>query len=175
MLESNHAIVEAGGRLRPRDVRCDRVVRRRGMTLIEVLVASVLLGVGVSGLMLTAALGMRNQQRTEQRGAALYLANEKLAEIETIGSRMWSLTNPTSGAETRGGVEYIWSTEISPLTEGELSEVRVEVSWQGRGTAGGAVELETLLNDYGSQVTAKPADEQEGSAMDVKAQGRERR
>jgi Tfp pilus assembly protein PilV len=143
------------------------------MTLVEVLVASVLLGIGVSGLMLTASLGLRNQQRTEQRAAALYLANEKLGEIEMTGARMWSLTHPTSGAETRGGIEYTWSTRITPRTEGELSEVLVEVDWQGRSTAGGKVELETLLNDYKALTAAKPLDERQGGAMDVKGPGRE--
>ena len=145
------------------------------MTLVEVLVASVLLGVGVSGLMLAAGLGLRNQQRTEQRAAALYLAYEKLAEIEVAGARMWSLTAPTSGSETRGGVDYTWSAKIESRTEGELFDVRIVVNWQGPGTAGGKVELETLLNDYKAKALELPMDERQGGAMDVKEAPKEQR
>ncbi len=151
-----------------------RLGGRRGMTLIEVLTASVLLGVGVSGLMLAAGLGLRNQQRTERRSAALYLAHEKLAQIDAVGARMWSLTEPTRGSENRDGVEYTWSATIESRTEGELFDVRVEVDWQGGGAAGGRVELETLLNDYKSQTPALPLEDQKAGAMDVKERGRER-
>ena len=148
------------------------------MTLVEVLVASVLLGVGVSGLMLAAGLGLRNQQRTEQRAAALFLAHEKLAEIEVAGARMWSLTTPTNGSESRGGVDYTWSAKIESRTEGQLSGVRIEVSWQSRGTICGKV-TDTLrmakdLNDYRSEMTALPLEDQQGGAMDVKERSRER-
>ena len=145
------------------------------MTLVEVLVASVLLGVGVSGLMLAAGLGLRNQQRTEHRAAALYLAHEKLAEIDVTGARIWSLTEPTSGSENRGGVDYSWSAKIESRTEGELFDVRIEVNWQGQGNAGGKVELETLLNDYKANTPALPLSEQHGGATDVKEAPKERR
>ena len=145
------------------------------MTLIEVLVASVLLGVGVSGLMLAAGLGLRNQKRTEQRAVALYLAYEKLAEIDVAGARMWPLTAPTSGSEARGGVDYAWSAKVESRTEGELSDVRVEVNWQAPGTTGGKVELETLLNDYKSKTPEQPLEDQQGGAMDVKESAKEPR
>jgi len=145
------------------------------MTLIEVLVASVLLGVGVSGLMLAAGLGLRNQKRTEQRAVALYLAYEKLAEIDVAGVRMWSLTAPTSGSETRGGVDYTWSAKTESHTEGELSDVRIEVNWQGRGAAGGKVELATLLNDYKGKTMELPLDKRQGGAMDIKESAKEQR
>jgi len=163
------------GRLSARALRGVRCAGRPGMTLIEVLVASVLLGVGVSGLMLAAALGLRNQQRTEQRAAALFLAYEKLAEIEVAGARMWSLTAPTSGSAARCGVDYTWSAKIESRTEGELFDVRVEVNWPGRGAAGGNVELETLLNDYKAKTLALPLEEQQGGAMDIKEAPKEQR
>ncbi len=140
---------------------CRRTSSRRGMTLVEVLVASVLLGVGVAGLIFSATLGMRNQQRSEQRMAALYLAQEKLAAIEVVGPRFWSLAEPSRGTETRGNVAFEWSVQIEAMTEGELFDVKAEVSWLGPG-GGGEVELETLLNDYeAAAMTAAGQDERE--------------
>ncbi len=117
------------------------------MTLVEVLVASVLLGVGVAGLMLSATLGIRNQQRTGHRSAALYLAQAKLAEIEAAGPRVWSLSGQTTGSESIGDMSYEWSVAIELMGEGELYDVQVQVNWSGAGD-GGTAELETYLNDY---------------------------
>jgi len=122
-------------------------VSLRGMTLVEVLVASILLGVGVAGLIFASTLGLRNQQRSGQRIAALYLAEGKLAEIEVVGPRIWSLAEPSRGTELRGDASYEWSIRIEPMTEGELFDVKVQVGWSSSGGSG-RVELETLLNDY---------------------------
>jgi type II secretion system protein I len=127
--------------------RDGRLRSLRGMTLIEVLVASVLLGVGVVGLVSVASLAMRNQQRTEQRASALYLAQEKLAEVELIGPHIWMLGHPTRGAQEREGVAYEWTTQIEQLAVGELFSILVDVRWSGP-VGGGTIELETWLNDY---------------------------
>lgn len=125
------------------DSRC----HARAMTLVEVLVASVILGVGVAGLLSATALGMRNQGRSEQRMAALYFAQEKLAEVEAVGPRMWSLTREKQGSQQREEIMYSWSLAIVAMTEGELYDVLVTMEWNGP-TGGGKLELETLLNDY---------------------------
>ena len=116
------------------------------MTLVEVLVASVLLGVGVTGLISAASLAMRNQQRVDYRVAALYLAQEKLASVERVGAHIWMLGHPTQGTEEHDGVVYDWTIQIEQLGVGELFSVSVEVGWSGPG--GGVVEFETWLNDY---------------------------
>ena len=119
----------------------------RGMTLIEVLVASVLLGIGVVGLISVATLAVRNQQKVAQRAAALYLAQETLAQIELVGPHVWMLGYPTQGSQEHERVVYEWTARIEPLAPGELFSVLVEVRWSGSGS-GGAVALETWLNDY---------------------------
>ena len=142
------------------------------MTLVEVLVASVLLGVGVAGLLSAAALGMRNQGRSEQRIAALYVAREKLAEVETVGPRIWSLTESSQGGERRGNVGYEWNIDITALTEGELFDVEVTVKWQGL-SGDGEVELETLLNDYRAAVLMRDDERGESPvAPDAHSTGR---
>ena len=128
------------------------------MTLIEALVASVLLGVGVAGLTSVATLAIRNQQRTERRASALCLAQEKLAEVELVGPHVWTLGHPARGIQEHGPAAYEWTVEIEQLGVGELFSVLVEVRWSGPG--GGRVALETWLNDY--EAVALPATEQGG-------------
>ncbi len=125
------------------------------MTLLEVLVSTVLLGVGVAGLVSVATLAMRNQQRVDQRSAALCLAQEKLAEVEIIGPHIWSLGHAMQGAEPRGDITYQWSLEIDEMTAGELFSVIVGVAWDSTG-GGGAVRIETWLNDYEAVAAPSP-------------------
>lgn len=120
---------------------------RRAVTLIEALVASVLLGVGVVGLMSSVTLGLRNQLRSQHQTAALYLANAKLAEVETVGPYVWSLGYPTESSEDQGDVVYRWTLDIERMTPGELFRVCAQVDWSTTGDSG-SVEMETWLNDY---------------------------
>ncbi len=136
------------------------------MTLVEVLVASVILGVGVAGLMFAATLGLRNQQQAEQRIAACFLATGKLGEIEAVGPHTYSLTRATTGSETLGDAAYQWATQIVEQTEGELFRVTVTVDWEGAGGSG-RVTFETLLNDYEAAVAALFDEQQREGAIDA--------
>lgn len=122
---------------------------RRAMTLVECLVASVILGVGVAGLLSAAALSLRNQQATEHRATAVWLAQEKLAEVELAGPYA-SQSRPTQGTQSQQGVTFTWTLTIEPESVGELYSVLAKVEWTGPGSSG-QVELETLLNDYESE------------------------
>jgi len=127
----------------------------RAMTLIEALVASVLLGVGVVGLMSAGTLAVRNQRRFEYRTGAMCLAQEKLAEVEVVGAHIWTLGHPTTGSLERQGVVYDWEIRIESQAVGELLSVVVEVNWQA-GMRSGTVEVETWLNDYEGAMLETP-------------------
>lgn len=120
---------------------------RRAMTLIEALVATVLLGVGVTGLISAASLGLRNQLRSEQRTAALYFAQEKMTDVEMVGPYLYLLERPQKGEELRGDLLFEWTIEIEEQAAGELYSVNVQIEWFGAGR-GGSVTVETWLNDY---------------------------
>lgn len=122
-------------------------VFRHGFTLIEALVASVLLGIGVVGLLSAAVLSMRNSQRTEFSVTAMNVAREKMAEVQVKGPAMWVLGEKTHGLELHGEVSCEWSIAIEELTPGELHDVIVTVDWQTESMSG-TVELETWLNDF---------------------------
>ncbi len=132
----------------------------RAMTLVEVLVASILLGVGVVGLLTVGTLALRNQQRVDQRAGALCLAQDRLAEVENVGPRVWTLGRPMHDSQELNGILYDWTLKIDSLSAGQLYSVLVEVSWPG--PSGGNVKLETWLNDY--EAAAKEKAEQRSAA-----------
>jgi Tfp pilus assembly protein PilV len=134
----------------------------RALTLIEALVSSVLLGVGVAGLMSAATVGLRNEQKMEQRTFALYLAKAKLAQVETVGPHIWSQSEPMKGTETQKGIVYDWTISIDQLSAGELFDVRVTTDWAGP-TGQGTIELETWLNDYEAKAVNKAVSENQAN------------
>jgi prepilin-type N-terminal cleavage/methylation domain-containing protein len=121
--------------------------RKRGFTLIEALVATVILGVGVVGLLSASVMGMRNSQRSEYAVTAMNVAREKMAEIQVKGPGVWTLGEKCNGREVRGGVVCEWTISIEDMTPGELYDVLVTVDWE-TATTSGKVKLETWLNDY---------------------------
>ena len=141
--------------------------RPGGMTLIEVLVATILLGVGVTGLMSAATMAIRHQHRSVERTTAAWLANERLSEVARIGPYAWSVSRrPMEGTEPAGAVSYAWTLDIEPASDGLIGElyiVNVEVTWKSAGgRGGGTVAMETWLNDY-EAVALTPKDQRERS------------
>jgi prepilin-type N-terminal cleavage/methylation domain-containing protein len=136
-----------------------RSTPRRGLTLLEVVVATVLLGLGVTGLMSATTLAVRNQRSADQRTAALYLAQEKLAEIETVGPHIWLLSRETEGTVEQPDTMFRWTVTIEPQTTGELFAVQVAVEFS-TASRSGSVALETWLNDYAAAAMLNPAEDE---------------
>lgn len=121
------------------------------MTLVEALVATVILGIGVSGLLAGVTLGVRNQERSAQRAQALGVAQEQLAQVDLIGPHVWMLGRPTQGETQVGDRTYTWSLSITQQPVGELFSVTASVSWDN-----GSVQLATMLNDYAAKSSMTP-------------------
>jgi len=136
------------------------------MTLVEVLVATVLMGIGVVGLISAATQGMRRFDREEQRAVALGLIQEKLAEIEMIGPQVWMLARPESGTEQRGNAAYTWTTQIDEQQAGALFSVNITVSWAGP-AGNGSVEIETWLNDYKARSASSAGERESGNPSEA--------
>lgn len=136
------------------------IIRNRKLksfTLIEALVASVLLGVGVVGLISAATLGMRNQRRVQQRAKAMYMAEELMSQVDMTGAHLFLLGHETNGTEERGDAVYEWRIDIEQQSTGELFSVKVVVDWH-EGNCEGNVELSTLLNDYAAMAMDMPTE-----------------
>ena len=106
----------------------------RGMSLIEVLVAFVVLSMTMAIIMQIFSGGIRNARVTDHYSRALYLAQSRLAAV--------GVEEPISPGETsgEGGAPLRWRISILPLdVEGgavaqtPLYQVRVRVEWNEDG------------------------------------------
>ncbi len=120
--------------------------RRRGFTLIEVLVSLALVGAilpaAMAGISLAMGLGVTARQRTE----AAILARSKLAEMMATGDWQSSATRGDFGDEWP---QYSWQVAVSEWEEPQVSEVALTVTWKARGQTRSVVM--TTLGYAGSE------------------------
>jgi prepilin-type N-terminal cleavage/methylation domain-containing protein len=108
---------------------------RAGFTLIEVLVAIVLIEVGLLALVAGSAVLVRQTSEVRARSNALRAAT---ARIEALGA---GPCVSTSGASTVGDVHELWSVD---LQANHVREVRDSVAFTAAGI-GRSLALRTRL------------------------------
>ena len=123
----------------------------RGFTLVEILVALVVLAVGLFALGSFQTDTLRNTGLNKQRTAALTLAQERLdtlrdfahaAEVEAMASG--------SDARTVDGTTFTRTWTVQPQADGSLA-IGLQVTWPGPdGTVSEdtTVTLNTVVSNY---------------------------
>ena len=99
--------------------------RRRGITMIEVVVAIALLGVGIAACTACIGTATHASARAEELTAVQLLAREKLAELDLQGAEEGANTGDF-GPERPG---YAWQTTATPADVRGLLQVRLRIVW----------------------------------------------
>lgn len=117
-------------------------MRRHGFTLLEMLVATLIMGIAVIGLMSEITSSMRNASRVTNRDRAALLARSKMDEL--LADPQFPLETPVEGAfdaSLTGGVEGGWRARLtrfemppSPAPgQQSLDRMSLEIWWMARG------------------------------------------
>ena len=104
-------------------VRSQLRVVPRGFTLLEVLVALVVVAVALAALARAGAQALETQAALEERTFALWVADAVLAEIRL---EQGSAPGRLQGERRMGERDWTWRALIQPAPGGEL--VRVDVA-----------------------------------------------
>jgi general secretion pathway protein I len=126
--------------------------RERGFTLLEVLVATAIMGIAVAGVLSGLAAASRNASRLTQYSRATILARQVMDELLTDDtlSRKVPVEGRFAPAQS-GGVEAGWRAQVSPFESLEgagagsavLDQIRLEVWWMD-----GPTRRSFLLDGY---------------------------
>lgn len=93
-----------------------RRVRSRGFTLLEVLVATLIMAVAVTGLLSAISTSLRSAARLTDYDRATLLARQKMDEL-LIAKGLPKLTTFEGGweREATGGVNMGWRAKLTPF------------------------------------------------------------
>lgn len=117
-------------------------MRTRGFTLLEVLVATLIMAVAVTGLMSALSGSLRNAARLTDYDRATLLARQKMDELLIANGLPKGATFAgTWGPEVTGGVEMGWRARLSPFEKAPganlgspfLERVQLEIWWMNGG------------------------------------------
>lgn len=99
--------------------------RQRGFTLVEVMVALAIFAIAALVFLKNATLMVQQQQRLEEKTLALWLAENRLAELRL--SQPWPPIGSTETEVTSAQREWRISTEVSETALPTLRKVLVTV------------------------------------------------
>lgn len=169
--------------MRAEQTAASRRPGERGLTLIEVMAAVALLGLVYTALASKATQGVMSEGDSLRRFQASLIADEKLAEIETIAAMKQTPDLGRSEDESEDGVFLIdvevseWKLPLPPEPEGSeparpnsesvlgggegdpgaLLQVRVRISWVGA-FGERSIERVTFVLDQDQIRVLAPAD-----------------
>ena len=122
--------------------------RKRGFTLIECLVTTVILGIGVDGVAGMFACATISERKAAHMAQARNLAEETLEAVRAGGYAVFdeasgSVSIPTPGIPRSTGV-LAW--QPYPTAADNLKLVALNLSWEWAGSSSGAYTVVTLVS-----------------------------
>lgn len=116
------------------------VVKKRGFTLIEVLVAIILLGTGIAAVSLALGNVARNAARIEESASLNRLAARKLDELVATGE---ATNGNASGTFEEGFPNVNWAITSEPSGVENLNTITITVSKEANDETG--KQMSTLV------------------------------
>ena len=118
-----------------------------GFTLVETLVAGVILTLSAVALGITISQGMNSLALARDYQQAAELLDRTLTKIDLIGPSRLFYEGPLTDAFSPPYDRFAWQAQIEPLTDGYLYEVTVRIFWTTPIGTQRSVQAQTLLND----------------------------
>ncbi|MDP7029145.1 MAG: hypothetical protein QF733_02890 [Phycisphaerales bacterium] len=109
-----------------------RTFNARGVALLDVILAALMLGVGLSVTLSLASQALRAEQTGERRLTASWLADEALAMVVAVGPSLYSQSEPTSGYFDPPFDRYEWVLDMNQPSDWGPWDVAATVTWQDR-------------------------------------------
>jgi general secretion pathway protein I len=119
--------------------------RNDGFTLIEVLIAMVMVVVGMVLLSQAFSAGLRAVSVADRSSQAQLLAEQKISELEVLS---FSSLQTDSGDFGDDYPDYTWQTEVSSTDLDNMKKVILTVSWTHENTARSIV-ITRYFTDHG--------------------------
>lgn len=101
------------------------MLKNRGFTLIEMLVAMAILAVAMGALLQTAAQNAVNTTSLRDRTLAQWVAANKLAELQI--NKTWEEVGKRNGEMQMANNTWYWQTDVQQVNDKDLRRVEISV------------------------------------------------
>ncbi len=101
------------------------MTRQQGFTLVEVLVALLILAIALGAGIVTMSQQARNAEHLKHKTLGLWIAHNRLTEYQLLSE--WPDTGETSGENEMSGVEWRWTTKVSETEDENLRRIDIRV------------------------------------------------
>lgn len=116
----------------------------RGFTLVEVLVALVVLAIALAAIMRAMAQAIDTTASLREHDVALWVAQNRYAEHQM--RRDWPAVDTTDGEAEMGGKKWFWREQISTTPEPRMRRIEITVRRFSDGKSFQAKLVGYLLN-----------------------------
>jgi general secretion pathway protein I len=103
--------------------------RQKGFTLLEVMIAVVIVGTAFVACLSLANQCIHTQIRVEHITTATMLAKHKMSELEAQARNSAATDSEPSGTYEEPYSIYVWEVEYLPTPLDSVEQVRVSVRW----------------------------------------------
>jgi len=131
--------------------RSERYSGRKAFSLVETIVAAVLLGSGVVAVCAISTKSFRGVKLNRENELAWDLLDKQLTLIDYMGIDAFIQSGETSGIfESEDGQDptHYWEVQVAPLEIDNLYSVNIVVGW-GQGSRLRQISLTTMFNGQG--------------------------
>ena len=120
---------------------------KKGFTLIELMVAITILGLGLTVVLEDISGGTTLGHNAHRTSEAILLADWKINQVQIEG---FPPIDVREGAFEDPYDDYTWVTDVRPTDDDNLRELHVRVEWR-EGLLEKDIEMSTLLYNYGEK------------------------
>lgn len=117
---------------------------RRGVALLDALVAAIIMGVALAGIISLGGMALRSQEQGERIALAAMLADEQLNLVLARGPDDYGKRFPLEGACDAPFEAYRFKLEITGAGTSAY-QVRASVFWDAGGAGEQSVVIETAI------------------------------
>lgn len=105
------------------------MLRFRGFTLVEVLVALAIVAVALAAASRSAALSTTSSEEHKLRVLAGFVAENRMSEL--AARRAWPGIGVSEGSEGQAGIQFRWHAEVVATPHPHLRRVEIRVTGPG--------------------------------------------
>lgn len=124
------------------------ILNKKGFTLLEIIVAMVIVVVGLVLISQAFSIGLRAVRVSDKLTVAKFLAEQKITELELQGFSTLQSTNGDFGEDYPG---FTWQEVVSATDLDNLKQVDLTISWPEENTIRSLL-ITKLLANHGDEV-----------------------